>query len=409
MDEFHINDRVIVVGKNSVGTIAFIGNTHFSNGLWLGIILDQPVGRNNGSYEGIPYFKCSKNHGIFTRPCQVKKTSFIKPESEVRKVSSSKHYPNYLRDDSLSKHNKKHDSYAKKSILLKKVRKDIPLTSTSIPFFSSEGDVNLDGNNPDVKPKSMTRSEKFLPKNQFFQQEKEAKDSSPNKGASIQACELGDMTSKTSNELNEVKDSVHSLDSETQTLKDLNKKQFSQQEKEPKDSSLDKEARMQACELGDMTSKTSKELNVVIDNIPSLGRKTQTLKHFHENQFSQQEKEAKDSSSDEGARMQACEVRDMISKTSKELNVVKDNVPSLGRKTQTQKHFHENLFSQQEKEAKDSYPVEKATVLGCDLRDMISKTSKELKEVKDYVLNLDRKLKLLKVSLKEESSSPVEN
>ncbi|GBN73102.1 hypothetical protein AVEN_268731-1 [Araneus ventricosus] len=102
MEEFHINDRVTIEGKNSMGTIAFIGDTHFSDDPWLGIIFDQPVGRNNGSYEGFQCFKCGENHGIFVRPYQVKKVSFIPSESEASNVTNRKHYSNYLRSDLLS-------------------------------------------------------------------------------------------------------------------------------------------------------------------------------------------------------------------------------------------------------------------------------------------------------------------
>lgn len=222
MGEFHINDRVSVVGKNSDGTIAFIGNTHFSDGLWLGIILDQSVGRNNGSYEGIRYFKCIKNHGIFARPCQVKKTSSVPPDSDLPEESSRKHYPNYLKGDALSKPpSEKHNNYAKKSILLKKIRSDITLKSTSIPFFVSEGDIKLDGSNLEVEPKPITEKGTRFPKKQ------QETGNSPDKESKGQACELKDMISKTSKELNEVKEYVHNLDKKLQLLKKSMKKENS--------------------------------------------------------------------------------------------------------------------------------------------------------------------------------------
>ncbi|GBM82891.1 hypothetical protein AVEN_89187-1, partial [Araneus ventricosus] len=239
MDEFHVNDRVTIVGKNLIGTIAFIGNTSFSDHLWLWIILDESVARNNESYEGVWYFKCGNDHGIFAHPSQVKKVSFAPLESEAENASSRKSYTNYLRYDSLMKLKEKQNSYEKNSILLKKIKKDIAMKSTSIPFFSSDGDAFLHDNNLQMKPKSITQSEKYLTETQFSQQEKEAKDSFPHKGTRMQVFELKDMSSKTSNDLNEVKDNIPSLGRKTQTLKHFPGKQFSQQEKETKDSSSD--------------------------------------------------------------------------------------------------------------------------------------------------------------------------
>lgn len=42
-----------------VGIVAFVGNTKFAPGKWVGVVLDEPCGRNNGTVEGIAYFKVS--------------------------------------------------------------------------------------------------------------------------------------------------------------------------------------------------------------------------------------------------------------------------------------------------------------------------------------------------------------
>ena len=48
-----IGARVTVPSKNvGKGTIAFIGETKFAKGEWIGIILDEKKGKNNGTIQG---------------------------------------------------------------------------------------------------------------------------------------------------------------------------------------------------------------------------------------------------------------------------------------------------------------------------------------------------------------------
>ena len=55
----HIGNRVEVTGKNVQGEIAYIGTTMFSSGKWIGLILDEPKGKNNGTVQGKQYFQVS--------------------------------------------------------------------------------------------------------------------------------------------------------------------------------------------------------------------------------------------------------------------------------------------------------------------------------------------------------------
>lgn len=53
------------------GEVAYYGETQFADGFWVGIILNEPKGLNNGTVKGVEYFKCENKHGIFFRPSQV--------------------------------------------------------------------------------------------------------------------------------------------------------------------------------------------------------------------------------------------------------------------------------------------------------------------------------------------------
>ncbi|XP_078346704.1 CAP-Gly domain-containing linker protein 3-like isoform X2 [Oculina patagonica] len=69
---FQIGDNVMVAGQKN-GVVRFIGRTQFATGMWLGIELDQPVGKNDGSVSGVRYFDCKPSHGVFAPPSKVNK------------------------------------------------------------------------------------------------------------------------------------------------------------------------------------------------------------------------------------------------------------------------------------------------------------------------------------------------
>ncbi|XP_024147273.1 CAP-Gly domain-containing linker protein 4 isoform X2 [Oryzias melastigma] len=70
--ELRLGERVLVVGQRT-GVIQFCGKTSFAPGIWLGIELDKPNGKNDGSVGGVRYFSCPPKHGVFAPPSHVQR------------------------------------------------------------------------------------------------------------------------------------------------------------------------------------------------------------------------------------------------------------------------------------------------------------------------------------------------
>ena len=71
--DFQIGDKVLVHGKLA-GTVRYVGRTAFGPTdvlVWYGIELELPMGKNDGSINGVTYFHCASNHGLFTLPKNV--------------------------------------------------------------------------------------------------------------------------------------------------------------------------------------------------------------------------------------------------------------------------------------------------------------------------------------------------
>ncbi|KAM9441430.1 CAP-Gly domain-containing linker protein 2 isoform 3-T3 [Clarias gariepinus] len=68
--DFALGERVWVNGVKP-GRVAYLGETQFAPGQWAGVVLDEPVGKNDGSVGGVRYFECLPLQGIFTRPSKL--------------------------------------------------------------------------------------------------------------------------------------------------------------------------------------------------------------------------------------------------------------------------------------------------------------------------------------------------
>jgi len=67
------DDRVSVLpqdpnGPIRHGTVKFIGKIEpHGTGYWIGVHLDEPQGKNDGSVKGTRFFECPPNHGVFAK------------------------------------------------------------------------------------------------------------------------------------------------------------------------------------------------------------------------------------------------------------------------------------------------------------------------------------------------------
>ncbi|XP_047039064.1 dynactin subunit 1 isoform X4 [Helicoverpa zea] len=94
-----LGQRVMVVGKDVKGSVAYVGYPTFATGKWIGVILDEPKGKNNGTVRGHAYFTCEENYGVFVRQTQIQlldpednpmETSLTTPSEEPKSAASNR-------------------------------------------------------------------------------------------------------------------------------------------------------------------------------------------------------------------------------------------------------------------------------------------------------------------------------
>lgn len=88
----------VTVGSNKAGTVRFLGLTQFAEGVWVGVELDAPVGKNDGSVGGHRYFQCKAGYGVLVRPDRVSRRE--KTSKPTGDIGSTPHVP-VLRGDAM--------------------------------------------------------------------------------------------------------------------------------------------------------------------------------------------------------------------------------------------------------------------------------------------------------------------
>ena len=77
-----LGSRVSFEGKT--GYIRFLGKVQFKDGLWCGLELDAPQGKNDGTVNGVEYFKCTPKHGLFVPAIKV--STFSTPANNSHRL-----------------------------------------------------------------------------------------------------------------------------------------------------------------------------------------------------------------------------------------------------------------------------------------------------------------------------------
>lgn len=78
---------VVELANGRQATVRFIGTTHFAEGEWIGLELDDATGKNDGAVQGERYFNCEPGYGMFVRPSIVGKIIQRQPVRESKQTA----------------------------------------------------------------------------------------------------------------------------------------------------------------------------------------------------------------------------------------------------------------------------------------------------------------------------------
>lgn len=65
---FKVGQTVEINADGRQAIVRFVGETHFAQGEWIGLELDDGTGKNDGSVQGQSYFECEMGRGMFVKP-----------------------------------------------------------------------------------------------------------------------------------------------------------------------------------------------------------------------------------------------------------------------------------------------------------------------------------------------------
>lgn len=77
----NVGERCQVTPGERRGRVAWVGELLDKSGWWVGVVLDEPVGQNDGCLDGIQYFQTNPKQGSFVRGPNVEVGDF--PERDI--------------------------------------------------------------------------------------------------------------------------------------------------------------------------------------------------------------------------------------------------------------------------------------------------------------------------------------
>lgn len=84
--------QVIELNDGRIAVVRHVGPVHFQPGEWVGIELEEPTGKNDGSVQGQRYFDCEQGYGMFLRSAGVRQV-LDQPEQPQPKEPQPKPKP----------------------------------------------------------------------------------------------------------------------------------------------------------------------------------------------------------------------------------------------------------------------------------------------------------------------------
>jgi hypothetical protein len=70
VSQFRVGQK-IETHTHRTGIVRYVGPIHIAEGPWLGIDLQEPTGKNDGSVRGERYFECAPLHGLFVKETDI--------------------------------------------------------------------------------------------------------------------------------------------------------------------------------------------------------------------------------------------------------------------------------------------------------------------------------------------------
>ncbi|KAM4528797.1 kinesin-like protein KIF13B isoform 2-T2 [Fundulus diaphanus] len=79
----------VTVGTNKSGTVRYLGPTDFAAGTWVGVELEVPAGKNDGSVGGKHYFHCNPGYGVLVRPDRISRGGAKRRRQQQKRRSAN--------------------------------------------------------------------------------------------------------------------------------------------------------------------------------------------------------------------------------------------------------------------------------------------------------------------------------